>query len=188
SADHDLGVDRPFMDRMAQILDAAAPTARRSLTEAQFEAFSRAVDEPFLVHSPTIYPAAQDVLRSVTEKGITAALISNVGSTSSSTYRRFLDREGIGQYLEVLSFSNELAVAKPAAEIFCQTLEQLGVAPENALHVGDNLYADVGGAKDVGMAAVWIQGFDDREPRVRPDYTISGLEELPAVVDRWLAS
>ena len=42
------------------------------------------------------------------------------------------------------------------------------------------------------MAAVWIDGvweqeFDDPEAPIRPDYTISGLDELPDVVDRWLA-
>ena len=37
------------------------------------------------------------------------------------------------------------------------------------------------------MAAVWIRGFDEREPRVQPDYTVSSLDELPEVVDRWLA-
>jgi len=154
----------------------------------QFEAFSRAIDEPFLVHSPTIYPAAQSVLSAIREMGVRTALISNVGSTSPGVYRRYLEREGVGQYLEYLTFSNEIASAKPAAKMFTHPLEQLGVAPENALHVGDNLHADVGGAKDVGMSAVWIQGYDDRKPRVQPDFTISGLDELPAVVERWLIS
>lgn len=191
SADHDRGEDRTFTERIKQILVAAAPTAHDALTDAQFEDFARAIDEPFLIHSPSIYPEAQGVLRSLAEKGVRMALISNVGSTSPGVYKRFLDREGIGQYLEVLTFSNGLAVAKPAVEIFLHTLEQLGVAPGNALHVGDNLHADVGGAQDTGMAAVWIKGaggeeLDNHEPLVRPDYTISGLDELPAVVDRWL--
>lgn len=186
SAEHDLGFDRPFEDRMAQILDAAEPTARAAITDAQFEAFSRAIDEPFLVHSPTIYPEAQGVLRAIRSKGVRTALISNVGSTSPDVYRRFLDREGIGPELEHLTFSNQIASAKPAPEMFTHTLEQLGVAPENAIHVGDNLHADIGGAKDVGMSAVWIKGYDDREPRIKPDYTISGLSELPGVIDRWL--
>ena len=193
SADHDRGVDRLFTERMAQILDAAAPSARGTLTEAQFEAFSRAIDEPFLVHSPSIYPEALGVLRSLAEKDFRIALISNVGSTSPGVYKRFLDREGIGQYLEVLTFSNELASAKPAAKMFTHTLKQLGVAPAHALHVGDSLHADVGGAKDAGMATVWIKGvreqeFDDHEPLIPPDYTISGLDELPVVVDRWLGA
>jgi HAD superfamily hydrolase (TIGR01549 family) len=186
SVDHDRGFDRPFVERMEQILDAADPAARASLTDAQFEAFSRAIDEPFLVHSPSIYPVAADVLRSIRARGIRTALISNVGSTSPDVYRRFLDREGIGQYLEVLTFSNEIASAKPGSKMYTHTLERLGVMPGNALHVGDNLHADIGGAKDVGMSAVWIAGYDEREPRVQPDYTISGLSELPDVVDRWL--
>jgi FMN phosphatase YigB (HAD superfamily) len=188
SADHDRGFDRTFTERMQQILDAADRDARASINNEQFEAFSRAIDEPFLVHSPTIYPAAQSVLSAIREMGVRTALISNVGSTSPGVYRRYLEREGVGQYLEYLTFSNEIASAKPAAKMFTHTLEQLGVAPENALHVGDNLHADVGGAKDVGMSAVWIQGYDDRKPRVQPDFTISGLDELPAVVERWLIS
>jgi FMN phosphatase YigB (HAD superfamily) len=188
SADHDNGFDRTFAERMQQILNAADPNARASINNEQFEAFSRAIDEPFLAHSPTIYPTAQSVLSAIGEMGVRTALISNVGSTSPGVYRRYLDREGIGRYLEVLTFSNEIASAKPGAKMFTHTLEKLGVAPENALHVGDNLHADVGGAKDVGMSAVWISGYDDREPRVQPDFTISGLDELPAVVVRWLNS
>ena len=186
SAEHDQGFDRAFPERMEQILIAAAPTDHGSIKAAQFEAFSRAIDEPFLVHSPTIYPEAQGVLKAITEMGVRTALISNVGSTSPDIYRRFLERERIGQYLEVLTFSNEIASAKPGAKMFTHTLEQLGIAPENALHVGDNLHADIGGAKDVGMSAVWIKGYDEREPRVQPDFTISGLAELPALVERWL--
>lgn len=188
SADHDRGFDRTFEERMRQILDAADPDARASINSEQFETFSRAIDEPFLAHSPTIYPTAQSVLSAVREMGVRTALISNVGSTSPGVYRRFLEREGIGQYLEYVTFSNEIASAKPGAKMFTHTLEQLGVAPENALHVGDNLHADVGGAKDVGMSAVWIQGYDGREPRVQLDFTISELDELPAVVERWLIS
>ncbi len=186
TVEHDSGFDRPFVERMEQILDAAAPGARSSINADQFEAFSRAIDEPFLVRSPTIYPEAQGVLRAITEMGVRRALISNVGSTSPDVYRRFLEREGIGRYLEVLTFSNEIASAKPAAKMFTHTLDQLGIAPENALHVGDNLHADIGGAKDVGMSAVWIKGYDEREPRVQPDFTISGLAELPSVVESWL--
>ena len=186
NADHDRGFDRTFEERMQQILDAADSTARASINNEQFEAFSKSIDEPFLVHSPTIYPIAQSVLSAIREMGVRMALISNVGSTSPGVYRRYLEREGISQYLEYLTFSNEIASAKPGAKMFTHTLEQLGVAPENALHVGDNLHADVGGAKDVGMSAVWIQSYDDRDPRVQPDFTISGLAELPAVVESWL--
>ena len=32
------------------------------------------------------------------------------------------------------------------------------------------------------------QEFVDHEPLIPPDYTISGLYELPVVVDRWLGA
>ena len=45
---------------------------------------------------------------------------------------------------------------KPDAAIFTLTLDALGVAAEEALFVGDNQVADVGGSRDAGLTAVWI--------------------------------
>jgi FMN phosphatase YigB (HAD superfamily) len=54
--------------------------------------------------------------------------------------------------------------------------------------VGDNLDADIRGAKNAGLYGVWITrragSSDEDQPRVQPDATISALTELPALLDR----
>jgi FMN phosphatase YigB (HAD superfamily) len=71
----------------------------------------------------------------------------------------------------------------------------MGVAPEEALMVGDSLRADVAGAQVLGMTAVWKRNHssEDDEERpltlpngqgpvvVVPDYTIETLGELPGI-------
>ena len=45
---------------------------------------------------------------------------------------------------------------KPEEAIFRYALERAGVEPNEAVHVGDSLEADVAGALGAGMRAVWL--------------------------------
>jgi FMN phosphatase YigB (HAD superfamily) len=62
-------------------------------------------------------------------------------------------------------------VRKPDPEIFLRACSELGVAPGAALHVGDDLVADVQGAAAVGMKtvqALWFRA--DDIPEIEPDF------------------
>ena len=60
--------------------------------------------------------------------------------------------------------------------------------PAEAVMVGDNLDADVGGAKTAGLYAIWLTRRAGRragtEMTVQPDASLSALWELPAFLDR----
>ena len=68
-------------------------------------------------------------------------------------------------------------------------LARLGVAPEQALHVGDSLRADVVGAAGLGMRTAWLTR-RVKDPRAAleaytgpaPDFTIRDLAELPGLL------
>lgn len=83
-----------------------------------------------------------------------------------------------------ISIAGETGYGKPRPEIFLSTLGALGVAPSDAVHVGDSLYADIGGAKAVGMRAVWINrtGAEPAAGSAAPDAVISSMAELPRVL------
>jgi putative hydrolase of the HAD superfamily len=79
---------------------------------------------------------------------------------------------------------------KPRREIFEALLGDLGLAPGDVLHVGDNLEADVGGAAALGMRTAWLtrrvsdpSAARERYPGPPPDFTIADLAELPALLD-----
>ena len=77
---------------------------------------------------------------------------------------------------------------KPHPRIYAHTLEQLGVAPEDALFVGDTWTCDVDGPRAAGMHAVYLRrthlGADHTapEPRTAPD-DVHHARDLRAVVD-----
>jgi phosphoglycolate phosphatase-like HAD superfamily hydrolase len=53
----------------------------------------------------------------------------------------------------------QVQAEKPNPTIFLHACEQLGVAPEDAVHVGDDRRNDLWGARDAGCDA-WLWGYD----------------------------
>ncbi|MGZ9222071.1 MAG: HAD family hydrolase, partial [Anaerolineales bacterium] len=60
--------------------------------------------------------------------------------------------------------------------------------PSEAVMVGDNLDADIRGAKSAGLYAIWLTRRagkrTDTELNIHPDASLSALWELPAFLDR----
>ena len=116
-------------------------------------------------------------------------LVSNF--SHSPTALEVLRDAGLERQLDAIAISDRVGIRKPRPEIFRDALAQLGLAPEEAVHVGDDLVADVAGAAELGMRTVWITR---RKPEpdallaahagARPSHRIADLAELPAWLER----
>ncbi|MDG2333519.1 MAG: HAD family hydrolase [Myxococcota bacterium] len=107
----------------------------------------------------------------------------------SKTAYRVLQAAELGDSMDAVLISDAVGYRKPGPEIFRATLEALAVEPQELLHVGDRLGADVQGAAALGIRTVWIdRRVKDAEaalaarPGCIPDFQISDLSELPALV------
>ncbi len=91
-----------------------------------------------------------------------------------------LERCGIAGFFAGHVHAQAVGAAKPDPRMFAALAERAGVAPADILHVGDDPFADVDGARRAGVQAVWINR-DGRpwpaqlEPPAR---TITSLEEI----------
>ena len=87
---------------------------------------------------------------------------------------------GLTPLLDGALSSAEVGAPKPDPEIFTRALALAGARPEEALHVGDDVEADVGGARAAGLEPVLIdrEGTLEAPPGVR---RIASLAELPAL-------
>ena len=106
-------------------------------------------------------PHAMDTLRAVAER-YRVALICDTGFSPGWVLRGMMERDGILDYFQHLTFSDELGSSKPSLANFQSTLNALGVEPREAAHVGDLIETDIIGAKNAGMKAVlyWGDGRD----------------------------
>ncbi len=128
-----------------------------------------------------LYDESLEVIAELRSRGIRVALITN---GPSELQRGKLRDTGIGDVFDAVVVSGEHSVSKPDGEIFARALAELGVDAAEALHVGDNPLADVAGAKDAGLTAVWIRrGEDESSDPGRADAVIGDLRELLPLLD-----
>ena len=74
---------------------------------------------------------------------------------------------------------------KPAPEYFASALTLMGVAPDRALMVGDDIDNDVSGAQAAGIRGVLVRTGKFRDAdlaRGTPDHVIDALSDLPALL------
>ena len=179
--EREVPTDLRFEDlaRRLGIDDAALPRALTSLHMGMLRA-----QVAFPAHHREVLAA----LRSRVKLGV----CSNF--SHSPTALEVLETAGFTPHLDTVVISDAYGLRKPRREIFEQVLENLGVAPEETLHVGDSLRADIGGASPCGIATVWItrrvkdpDAALDAHQGAMPDHVIADLSQLSALLDRLAA-
>jgi len=108
------------------------------------------------------------------------ARLAVITNGSSRDQRLKLERTGLLGHFEVIAISEEVGAHKPAARIFAHTLSSLGIRPDAALHIGDNLHMDVGGARAAGLTAVWLNrhGAPRTPGDAEPHHEVPNLQAL----------
>jgi HAD superfamily hydrolase (TIGR01549 family) len=98
----------------------------------------------------------------------------------SQTQRPKIERFRLVDYLDLLIVSEEVGVAKPDPKIFQIALEQLRLAPSQALYVGDSLEFDLPGAAAAQLPFIWMNARHETLPAElpRPLATIERLTDL----------
>ena len=187
NADHDLGLDMYFGDRIVQTLSMLDERLSERIGPAGIERLWEVIDKSLDESPPTLMRGALEAVQELSRKPVKLGIISNTGNSSGRAYGRMFKAMGIDGFFDVVSLSNDLAMAKPSPEIFRHTLDALEVEPACAVHVGDNPAADVAGAAAAGMKTAWLSGPNRAGLTVQPDYFADDISEIPAIVDAWLA-
>ena len=176
--------DVPVSEHVHEILKRLDPTLPERLGPTLLSALTEAYTHPALLASPELDRSAGSALETLATRGLAIGVVSNVMRTPGSVLRQIFDRSGLLASMKVLTFSDECGIRKPDPEIFRLTLRQIGVAPEDAVHVGDDPILDVEGARAAGMAVIQLAPGGRATAPVKPDAVISELREVPAALDR----
>ena len=96
-----------------------------------------------------------------------------------------LQRIGLDEYFALQVCAYDIGCAKPDVRIFHAAATQLGIAPEEMLHVGDDPIMDVAGARNAGFQAAWLNRHGASWPSTHGSAPELDLGDLHALVD-WL--
>jgi putative hydrolase of the HAD superfamily len=118
-----------------------------------FDAYFAAVYRHFAAPGVwEIYPDVLPALEALRAQGCTLGIVSNF----DSRVVRILEGLGLSPWFRSVTLSSAVGVTKPDPAIFVGALAQHGIAPAEALHVGDSPAEDGEGARAAGLRAVVV--------------------------------
>lgn len=86
--------------------------------------------------------------------------------------------------LEYAAGTTALVMGKPAQPFFQSALSLLGVEPDQAIMLGDDIRGDIDGAKQAGISGILVRTgkfrSDDLSLGIQPDYVMDSIADLPA--------
>jgi putative hydrolase of the HAD superfamily len=119
------------------------------------------------------YPEVPGVLAALRDRGVARVVVSNWDVSLHDV----LERTRLRPLLDAVVTSAEFGAAKPDPAIFARALELAGgVAAADAVHAGDDLAADVQGARAAGITPVFVaRNGEAAPPGVRAVASLAGL-------------
>ncbi|MFT3760950.1 phosphoglycolate phosphatase [Thauera sp.] len=109
----------------------------------------------------TIYPGIEEVLRALDARAVRLAVVTNKAEAFTLP---LLDRMGIAGYFDTVVSGDTLPVKKPDPAMLRLACERLGVAPAEALMIGDSAN-DALSAQGAGMPVLLVSyGYSEGVP------------------------
>lgn len=191
AASYGAALQRYYAHREASLREGTTVALLRTLLDSQDLAVSAediraALAAHYTVTRSNWRPAADALLtmRALREGGLQLGLLSNAGDDDDV---RILARDcAFEPFLDFIVTSAQVGFRKPDQRAFQAALAHWDLPPAEIAMVGDRLDADIGGAKQAGVRAIWITGnpLELGPDALQPDATIRNLNELGAVLAR----
>lgn len=135
----------------------------------------------------SLYPDGEELLVWLENRNMKTGLITD--GNVQVQYRK-IRALGLDKRLNVVLASYDLGLTKPDPEVYAYCIGKLGIAPEEALYIGDNPLKDFIGARRLGMKTARIvrpEGMHMQrkaEEGYDADLTVHLLTEL----ENWIAA
>lgn len=206
---HEAGYDfdaREFADRFNEIIIEYYRSREEDLIERPVEQYLSRVLASYEIFDPLrnviqgslerMYRFTEDywqleddailTLEQLKADGYRLGLITNAANPENAN--RLIDRFGLRPYFKVILISAVEKIRKPDTRIYARALTRLELPPASVVMVGDTLTADILGAQNSGLRAVWINRRANRAEnhsvanRINPNAVIETLAQLPAAL------
>jgi putative hydrolase of the HAD superfamily len=165
-----------------ELLKIGLDYLKADLPENEFNSVADFFGNILLKYPPEIFEGAKEVIPQLTEKyklGIT----SDTAYTSGKVLKQLLEKDGLLKYFSGFTYSDEAGCSKPDPKMFRSTMLRLGSKAHETIHVGDNEYTDIQGAKEEGLKTMlFTGGLKDKNVNSEADYRVDSWKELLEVL------
>jgi putative hydrolase of the HAD superfamily len=167
-----VGIWRCIIERRGTDFTRALPAAKLKQMPRFLAEMCRGISRRRLGLYPYVYEML-DVLR----ERFPLAIVTDAQTIYA---RGELHQVGLLGYFDPIIISGDHGYRKPDVRLFQFALDGMGVAAENALYVGNDMYRDIYGAREAGLTTVMFDS--DQGVKVYrdcvPDYRITDYRDL----------
>lgn len=145
------------------------------------EKLAREMSAKFLEILPTkkkVFDYAFEILDYLTEKNYSIHLITN---GFEKTQWSKLNSSDLARYFTHVITSETSNSMKPQKEIFDYALKKINGSVEECIMIGDNLNADIQGALNAGMDAIFVNHININHS-FKPTHTVYNLKEIESIL------
>ncbi|MCD6180410.1 MAG: YjjG family noncanonical pyrimidine nucleotidase [Bacteroidales bacterium] len=137
---------------------------------------AKAIASEYIRISPTktkLYPNAVEVIAKLSKKYKLHILTNGFSEVQFIK----VENSGLAPYISTIITSEMAGAQKPDPKIFQYTLEKTGAKKEETLMIGDDLEADILGAKNVGLDQIYVN-FEKKPHTEKPLHEVNSLLEI----------
>ena len=135
-----------------------------------------------------LYPGVLEALAKLRAKGCRLWLLSNAQRIFTEYELRHLR---LGQQLDAIYISSDFRCRKPDVRFFNALIENEGLDKRNCLMIGNDRNTDIGGAKNAGLATLYMHTAltpadqAEADPALRPGMAPEGTRHFEFEGDDW---
>ena len=138
--------------------------------------------------APDAIEGVRDALADLSQRYV-LSIVSDAIMTPGTGLRDLLEKYGLREFFKGFAFSDEVGYSKPHPSMFQSAADQLGVAVEEMVHIGDRDHNDVKGPQALGMKAILFTATRDNDKdTTTADAVCATHEALPATIDTLAAA
>ena len=131
----------------------------------------------------TVYEGVYGILENLQSRNIKLGVISN---SFAGNARIILNNLELNSFISSIVDCGDVSAFKPMKEPFERVLQELKTDASRALYVGDEYYADMVGAKLLGITTIWINNraisIEDQVAKygvsTTPDFVLKSITEF----------
>ena len=127
-----------------------------------------------------VYSEVKDVLTALKDAGLNTAILSNGSPDMLASAVR---NAGLESVLDISLSVEDVGIYKPDPSVYQLALDHFSITAPQVSFQSSNAW-DAAGAATFGFRVVWVNRFGQSPERLpdQPDFEISSLTELPAIV------
>lgn len=156
--------------------------AELGLADQRFALLDTILEAQYAVEAWELYPDVEPALAALRARpGLRLAILSDWGSNLGTIVTAL----GLSARVDFVQASGAVGFGKADPAFYRLALERAGVAADEAVMVGDSVFADVLGARAAGMEGVLLRRERvpiSHQPVPRGVQVIRSLAELPALI------